>query len=179
MTNIKKVLIIMFLTFAAIVGFFVNSNYGMSSLLIEKIKNENPEAKVTVYIQAVSNGDREKALSFWDISESYKLNPEYCDKTKNRGEQITKELIEKKIKSEFVITKIEWWSTCCMPRIINNSRFAGEAKVYVQLTDSDNIKSSYIFNVVVPGGYDGGLTEHSVRHWVLADIYPENEELLF
>ena len=173
--NIKKILI-MFLALAAIVGFFIDSNYGITSLLVEKIKNETPKTKITAYIQAVSNGDKEKALSFWEISESYELSPEYCDKIKNRGEQITEELIGKKIKSELAITDIEWWSTCCVPSIIDNPRFAGKAKVYVQLTDSSNNRSAYIFDVIVPRGYEGGLAGHSVRHWVLYDVCPEKQK---
>ena len=169
----------MFLVFATVIGFFVDSNHGISSFLIEKIKNENPEAKVTAYIQAVSSGDMEKALDFWNVSESYKLNPEYCDKIKNRGERTTKELIEKRIKSDFTVTNIEWWSTCCVPNIIENSRFAGKAKVYIQLTDSNNIKSTYIFEVIVPRGYSGELAGHSVRHWVISDVYLESKKPVF
>ena len=179
MTKIKKILLAMFLVFAAVIGFFVDSNHGMSSLLIEKIKNENPEAKVVAYIQTVSSGDTEKALDFWNVSESYKLSPEYCDKIKNRGERTTKELIEKRIKSDFTVTSIEWWSTCCVPSIIENSRFAGKAKVYIQLTDSNNIKSTYIFEVIVPRGYSGGLAGHSVRHWVISDVYLESKKPVF
>ncbi len=175
MINIK-IIIIMFSVFAVIIGFFIDGEYGITSFAIEKIKNENPEAKVTVYIQAISNGDKEEAMSFWEISESYELNLEYCNKIKDRGEQITKELIEKKIKSDFTITRIEWWSTCCVPSVTENSRIAGKAKVYVRLTDSNNIKSAYIFNVIVPRGYTGGLAGYSVRHWVIADVYLENEE---
>lgn len=173
--NIKKILII-FSALIVIIGFFVDSNHGITSLFVEKIKNETPEAKITAYIQAVSSGNKEKALSFWEISESYELNPEYCDKIKDRGEQINKELIEKKIKPELIITNIEWWSTCCVPRVIDNPRFAGKAKVYVRLTDSNNIRSAYIFDVIVPGGYEGGLAGHSVRHWVLYDVYPEKQK---
>ena len=179
MRNIKKILIALSALVVVTIGSFVDSERGISSLLIEKITNENPEAKITSYIQAVSNGDEEKALSFWNISESYKLNPEYSNKIKNRGERITKELIEKKIKSDFAITHIEWWSTCCVPSVTENSRIAGKAKVYVRLTDSNNIKSAYIFNVIVPRGYTGGLAGHSVRHWVISDIYPKDEKPVF
>ena len=179
MRNIKKILIALSVFIVVTIGFFIDSERGISSLLIEKITNENPEAKITSYIQAVSNGDEEAALSFWNISESYELNPEYSNKIKDRGERITKELIEKKIKSDFTITHIEWWSTCCMPSITENPRIAGKAKVYVQLTDYNNIRSAYIFNVIVPRGYTGGLAGHSVRHWVIADVYPENEDRIF
>lgn len=179
MPNIKKSSLIIFLVLIAIVGFFIDSNHGTSSILIEKIKNENPEAKVIAYIQTISSGDKEKALSFWKISESYKLSPEYCNKIRDRGERITKELIEKKIKPDFTIMRIEWWSTCCVPNVIENSRFAGKAKVYVQLVDSNDIKSAYIFEVIVPRGYSGELAGHSVRHWVISDIYLESEKPVF
>lgn len=176
MKNIKIFFIILLSILVIIVGFFIDSEYGATALLMEKIKNETPETKVAAYIQAISNGDTEKALSFWEISESYRLNIEYCDGIKNRGEQITKELIKKEIKSNFTVTHIEWWNTCCIPSVTENSRIAGKAKVYVQLINFDNIKSAYIFDVIVPGGYEGGLAGHSVRHWVLADAYLENEE---
>ena len=176
MKNIKKVFIILLSIVIIIIGFFIDSEYGATALFVEKIKNETPEAKIVAYIQAVSNDDTEKALSFWEIPESYKFNPEYCDRIKDRGKQITKELIKKEIKSDLIITHIEWWSTCCIPSVTENSRIAGKAKVYAQLVDSNNIKSAYIFDVVVPGGYEGGLIGHSVRHWVLADVYLESEE---
>ncbi|MBW6441113.1 hypothetical protein K0B03_03725, partial [Patescibacteria group bacterium] len=58
----KKILIFPSLIILILIGFFINFNYGITSLIIEKIKNENPEAKVVAYIKAVSIGDREKAL---------------------------------------------------------------------------------------------------------------------
>ena len=179
MRNIKKILIALLALVVFTIGFFIDGEHGITSFAIEKIKNENPEAKVTAYIQAISNGDKEKAMSFWEISESYELNLEYCNKIKDRGEQITKELIEKKIKSDFTITRIEWWSTCCVPNITENPRIAGKAKVYIQLTDFNNIKSTYIFDVIVPGGYQGGLAGHSVRYWVISDIYSKDEKPIF
>lgn len=169
----KKILIFASPVFLILVGFFADINYGITSLIIEKINNENPEAKAAAYIQAVSIGDKEKALKFWEISESYNLNSEYVDRIKNQGEKITKELIEKKIKPDFTIKNVEWWKTCCEPSVTNNYRIAGRAKVYVQLEDFNNIKSDYIFDVIVPGGYDGGLTGYSARHWIISDVYVE------
>ncbi len=169
----KKALIFASLIMLILIGFFVDINYGITSLAIEKITNENPETKVAAYLQAVSIGDKEKALKFWEISESYNLNLAYIDKIKNQGEKVTNELIGKKIKPDFTIKKTEWWSTCCTPRIIENSRVAGMAKVRVQLMDSNDIKSNYIFDMIVPGGYDGGLTGYPVRHWIISDVYVE------
>ncbi len=169
----KKILIFTSLIFLILIGFFADINYGITSLVIEKINNENPGAKVAAYMQAVLIGDKEKALKFWEIPESYNLNLEYKNKIKDQGEKITKELIEKKIKPDFTIKNIEWWSTCCIPSITENSRIAGRAKVYVRFADSNNVESIYVFDVIVPGGYDGGLTGYSARHWIISDVYFE------
>jgi len=169
----KKILIFASLIFLILAGFFININYGITSLVVEKITNENPEAKVAAYVQAVSIGDKEKALKFWEIPESYDLNLKYRNTIKDQGEKITKELIEKKIKPDFTIKNVEWWKTCCEPSVTNNYRIAGRAKVYVQLEDFNNTKSDYIFDVIVPGGYDGELTGYSARHWIISDVYVE------
>lgn len=169
----KKILIFASLILLILIGFFVDINYGITSLVVEKINNENPEAKVVAYIQAVSIGDKEKALKFWEIHESYNLNSEYVDRIKNQGKKITEELMEKKIKPDFTIKNVEWWSTCCIPSVTENSRIAGKAKIYAQLADFNNIKSNYVFDVIVPGGYDGGLTGYSSRHWIISDVYVE------
>lgn len=81
-------------------------------------------------------------------------------------------MIEKKIKQDFTIEDIEWWSTCCTPRIIENYRVAGMAKIRIQLIDSNNVNSNYVIDVIVPGGFDG-LTGYPVRHWIISDIYIE------
>jgi hypothetical protein len=88
---------------------------------------------------------------------------------------ITQNLIAKKISPVYKIQKVEWWSTCCEPQIIQNPRMSGHAKFYIELTDSDKNTSVYIFDLEVPGGYDGGLTSHYVRNWIIDDIYPENK----
>jgi len=60
MKNIKRILIIFLSILIIVVGFFINSEYGITALLAERFKNETPEAKITSYIQAISNGDTKK-----------------------------------------------------------------------------------------------------------------------
>jgi hypothetical protein len=149
---------------------YIQTIYGISELAIEKVTGKTPEAKVEKYINAVSGGDKEQALAAWNVpsqDETSVLPAEYYDKLKAQREAITQELITKKISPNFKIKNIEWWSTCCEPHILDNSRAAGRAKLYVEFIDS---KSTYIFDLSVPGGYDGGLTGHYVRNWEIDSV---------
>lgn len=168
----KRVLFVLLLA-SVFSLFFIEQVYGARELLVEIVRGQTPKAKITNYINAVSNGDQEQAFMVWDLpvrDEASVLSAEYFDRLEDQRETTTRDLIAKKIKPEFEIRNIEWWSTCCEPRIIKNSRVAGHAKFYVDLTDSNNVKSTYIFDVSVPGGYDGGLTSHYVRHWKIDSV---------
>lgn len=181
----KKKLLFVLSIILVVAWWYIEGTYGIKELFIEKMTGNTPEVKIENYISAVSNGNKEQALMEWTVLEKdrYKdkssmLNAEYYSQLNNQlrktGETITQDLISKKINPTYKIQKVEWWSTCCEPHIIENPRMSGHAKFYVELTDSNKTTSVYIFNLEVPGGYDGGLTSHYVRHWVIDDIYPEN-----
>ncbi|MDD3191000.1 MAG: hypothetical protein PHI66_04925 [Candidatus Pacebacteria bacterium] len=172
----KKSLFIFILSIIC-VSIYIESAYGVSELAIEKITRQTPEAKIEDYIKAVAAGDSEGAYAEWDIpqmDDSSVLSEDYYKGLEIQKKEMTQYLIDKKINSEFKIRKIEWWSTCCGPHAIENSRAAGRAKFYVDLTDSGGSVSSYVFDLSVPGGYDGGLTSHYVRHWNIDSISLED-----
>lgn len=173
MKYLNKKLIIT--TFAIIIigaGAWLSYINGTFLPFIEKIINENPEAKINVYIQAVAKGDKIAALSAWEISSEN--NP-----LKERRDKITAELINAEITSKFSVANIEWWGTCCVPAIINNPRAAGGARVDIELTDNNGNKHSYIFDVFASGGYEGAAVGYPVRHWVLRDVYKTGDKPLF
>lgn len=170
----KKKVIFVLLLVVVLSGFYIETEYGISSLIIEKVTGKTPEAKIESYIKAVSGGNKEQAFVVWDIPEINKSSADYYKEQKEQRETFTQDLIAKKISSNFKIKNIEWWSTCCEPHVIQNPRMAGRAKFYVELTDSNNIKSIYVFDLEVPDGYTGGLTGHHVRDWKITEAYPAN-----
>jgi len=168
----KKILLALALV-SVVVICYVEAAYGVSELVIEKATGKTPEVKVENYVKAVAAGDKEQAFALWVVPEkdgSSITSVEYYDGLKSQRETVTQDLIAKKISTDFRIEKVEWWSTCCEPRIIDNARVAGRAKLYVELTDSGGAKSTYIFDLSVPGGYDGGLTSHYVRDWKIDSV---------
>lgn len=175
----KKTVLIITIIALSIIGIYIVSISGILNPFIEKITNETPEAKINAYIQAVSKGDKETALKIWEYP-TWNLESNDYILLKERREKATDELIKEKITSNFTITNIEWWSTCCMPSIISNSNGAGGARAKVELTDINNKKNIYIFDIFVRETHYGGATEEpKLRHWVIRDIYPLGEEPLF
>lgn len=166
----KKLIIAIFAIVIVGVGAWFSYINGIFLPVIEKIINENPEAKINTYIQAVAKGNKIAALSAWAVSPENNL-------LKDRKEKITNELINDKINSKFNIVSIEWWNTCCMPSVINNSEGAGGARVKVELTNV-NTKHVYIFDIFTD--YTG-VTEGSpkLRNWTIKDIYKLEDKPLF
>lgn len=161
-----------------IIVFMVYLN-GVFAPFIEKTIGETPEAKIELYVRSISEGDEKKALDLWQFPDWWDSSFVGFKELKERREKITNELDQKRINSGFTITRIEWWSTCCMPSVINDSNLANGARVYVQMTDFNNNKLHYIFDVFVSSGYRDPGIENSIRYWTIRDIYPENEEPLF
>ena len=64
---------------------------------IEKIKNETPQAKIELYLQAVSKGDKEKALTLWEFPSWWDSSFVEFNQLKDRREKITNRLIGAKI----------------------------------------------------------------------------------
>ena len=58
----KKKMLFVLLLVAIISVWYVEAEYGVSELVIEKISGKTPEAKIENYIRAVSSGNKEQAL---------------------------------------------------------------------------------------------------------------------
>ena len=175
MKHLSKTIKITGIILAIIIACVLLFLNGLFAPLIEEIINEKPEAKITAYLKAVEKDDAIKALTIWELPD---WTNEEISLLENRRENLTKDLIKNKIK-DFGILKIEWWNTCCEPSIINDSNWANGARVYVQLINSYNTKSFYIFDVFVSKGHREPGIGNSIRHWVIRDIYLENQEPLF
>ena len=169
-----------FLTiFVFLIVVFIAYLNGVFTPFVEKTIGETPKAKIELYVRSISEGDEKKALDLWQFPDWWDSSFVGFKELKERREKITNKLTEEKINLDFTITRIEWWSTCCMPSVTNNSNSANGARVYVQMTDFNNNKLYYIFDVFVSSGHRDPGIENSIRYWTIRDIYPENEEPLF
>ena len=135
------------------------------------ISGETPQAKVSSYLALVARGDRDRALALWPTSE--RLGPEY----EARRHSVTTELEELGPELSHRVLEIEWWGTCCEPHVITDSREAGFARLWVEVSGGSEPRQ-YMFDVLVLGGYWGWMEGYPVRHWQILDVYPAGEEPL-
>ena len=146
---------------------------GPVNRLVERVSGETPQAKVALYLALAARGDGDRALALWPTSE--RLGPEY----EARRHSVTRELEELGLELSHRVLKIEWWGTCCEPHVITDSREAGFARLWVEVSGGDGARR-YVFDVLVRGGaYWGEWEGYPVRDWRILDVYPAGEEPLY
>ena len=160
-------------TFALIL-FLAFALSGSVNLLIDWARGQTtPPAKVTAYLQAIAQDDDERALALWPANE--RLGREY----EVRRHSVTTELEELGPELSHRVLEIEWWSTCCEPHVITDSRMAGFARLWVEVSRG-NEPRQYVFDVLGRGGSCWREMEgYPVRHWQIVDVYPTGEEPLY
>jgi hypothetical protein len=140
--------------------------------LAERLIGETPQAKVSSYLELVDSGSREDALGLWPANEG--LGPEY----EARRQSVTTELEELGPELSHRVLKTEWWSTCCEPHVITDSRDAGFARLWVEVFRGDE-PGQYVFDVIGRGASCWpGMEGCAVRRWRILDVHPSGEEPL-
>ncbi len=147
--------------------------------LLERIRGETPEARIEAYVDAVLRGDEAAALAAWKVPAEDGAD-EQSNLLRQRRQEVTRTLIAADLDSEYMITRTEWWRTCCEPGVTCDPRSAGGARVRVQFLDQDGLPVTYVFDVFhQDGAYWGAAAGYPPRRWALRDVYPRGEEPLY
>lgn len=145
--------------------------------LQEQISGETPRAKIGAYVQTILHKDKAAALSLWELPQL--TNQGQLKALDDRRVAMTDRLIAADFQPDFTILSIEWWGTCCEPRVIDTPRDAGGARVRAQFLDKSGAPFSLMFDVFTRGSYWGAAEGYPLRQWVIRDIYPDDQEPLF
>ena len=136
-----------------------------------------PQEKVDAFVQSIVQGNKTAAVKLWEIYD--KSSPEQQNAMGKRQEIVIPALLSAKINPEYMILGIEWWGTCCEPRVINDARNAGGARIKVQFLSKNELPIVYTFDVFTREPYWGVAEGYPPRDWVIRDVYPENKKPLF
>ncbi|MGE5141603.1 MAG: hypothetical protein ACM3JD_19220, partial [Rudaea sp.] len=129
--------------------------------VVENATGETPQDKIGAYVRAIIRGDERAALAAWELPD-WQMPDEQARALAARREQVTRQLMATRIAPNYHVLGVEWWGTCCEPRIIQNSRDAGGARVDVQFLDPAGAPLVYRFDLFTRGG----------AYWGAAEGYP-------
>jgi hypothetical protein len=146
----------------------------------EILTGRTPQARILAFLKAIRQGDREGALSQWQLPEWQEALPERYAELSRRREAVTEALLAVHLDGDMVILSTEWWTTCCEPHVTCDASNAGGARVHVQVLDDTGAPDAYWFDVFArEQPYWGDAMGNPLRCWVIRDVYPVHEEPLF
>ena len=146
-------------------------------LIIEQTTGETPESKLQAYALAIARSDEGMALRLWELPTL--TNADQLNALAVRRSRVTTELLTVRVKPEYRVDNVEWWSTCCDPTVTNNSRNAGGARMRVQFLDSKGSPRQYMFDIFTRDPYPGAALDYPLRQWAIRDIYPMGQEPIY
>lgn len=140
----------------------------------EPTLGDTPQSKIAGFIAAVNRDDKSATFEYWEISETE------SESMWVRREAIVNELLQLEDNVKYRIRHVEWWSTCCEPGVIYNSRGAGGVRYSVQIYAKNGWSTMYTFDVFVNRlVYFGAAEGYPPRHWLIRDVYPAGQEPLY
>jgi len=149
-------------------------------LLVASAVFDTPERHVARYLSATSRGDAYAAMDEWTVYLSAS-DPRFHapDELVQRRRDLTIELSTDRVGREFQVTAIDWWATCCDPRLTTKDN-AGLARVHVTTSGEDGKTRRLVFEVWVKDlvwwGSAGGEWHHD---WRLYEVHDEEQPCFF
>lgn len=135
------------------------------------IADAPPHDQVFAFLAATSSGDTSAAAAAWPASICCTREPDAA-----RRADLIRELAARRVGVEHRIDGIEWWSTCCEPRVVQDGSQAGVGLISTTVSDADGNEHELVFVVVAtyrsvldqPGG-------PSRKQWKLSNVYRAGE----
>ncbi len=158
------------LTALAVLG--LNASCGPAYQLLEQALGRTPQREIAGYLKATAGGDRSAALALW--LEPAPDNQALLD----RRNSVTDTLLGRGAGLQYRILDVTWWRTCCEPAVIDDAAQAGGARVRVAVGGGAGLETTYVFDLLVPGGYWGDAAGNPLRDWAIVDIYPDGMQPL-
>jgi hypothetical protein len=116
-------------------------------------------------------GDESGALSTWKLWDCCVERPAL----EARRTGLTKELADLGVGSTYRILFTEWWTTCCMPTVIDDPKHAGRARIFVSATDRSGEEHELVFDVEAEKSISITGARHDLGPWILREVYRRGE----
>lgn len=153
----------------------VQNNTELRYHLLERSTLNQPQAQIAEFVQAIVRGERSTALELWEVK-----NADTQSELTRRRESVISDLINAGISPDYMVLRVEWWTTCCEPSVTCDSRNAGGARMMVQFLDKNGQPILYTFDIFTrEQPYWGSAAGYPPREWVIREVYAYGQEPLF
>ncbi|MBC8492155.1 MAG: hypothetical protein H8D43_00105 [Chloroflexi bacterium] len=153
----------------------VQNNTELRYHLLERSTLNQPQAQIAEFVQAIVRGERSTALELWEVK-----NADTQSELTRRRESVISDLMNAGISPDYMVLRVEWWTTCCEPSVTCDSRNAGGARMMVQFLDKNGQPILYTFDIFTrEQPYWGSAAGYPPREWVIREVYAYGQEPLF
>jgi hypothetical protein len=153
--------------FAALAILGLNASCSPAHHLLEQALGLTPQDQIAGYLAAIARGDRSAALEIWRAPASQDRD------LMARRDSVTDALLAHGPSLRHRVLDMIWWRTCCEPAVIDDPTQAGGTRVRVTIGGGHGPETTYVFDLLVPGGYWGDAAGNPLRDWEIVDVYPE------
>ena len=136
---------------------------------IEFLLHDEPGAHVDEYLRAVAAGDRDRALSLWQIPD--RGAPDALAALRDRRPEVTDTLLAFARRGHRVV-EVQWWSMCCEPHPVRDRQYASVARITVAFDDA---VEQYTFDVSTDRA-DRSPLDEVARRWGITDVYRSGDQ---
>ena len=160
------------LALTALATLGLNASCSPAHQLLEQALGRTPQHQIAGYLSAVARRDRSAALELWLAPTSQQGG------LADRRDSVTDTLLSHGRSLEYRVLDTTWWRTCCEPAVIDDPAQAGGARVRVIIGSGQGPETTYIFDLLGPGGYWGDAAGNPLRDWAIVDVYPDGMQPL-
>lgn len=146
--------------------------FGPGPAIFARITADTPDGQLELFAGSIERGDLERARSLWIIPAN--ASTPVRDSLEARQHEVMREL-GGFAGRPYVVERVQWWGTCCMPRVIDSAKGAGGARYRVRFDGSLVPYVVDVFAVDTSWIYDG----QPARGWAVRDVYREGERPLY
>ena len=146
--------------------------FGPGPLIIARITADTPDAQLELFAGSIQRGDIERARSLWIIPAN--ASTPVRDSLEGRKHALMAELAGFAGRP-YVIERVQWWGTCCMPHVIESPKGAGGARYWVRF---DGSLVPYVVDVFAA---DTSWVQagQPASDWAVRDVYRSTDRPLY
>ena len=146
--------------------------FGPGPAIVARITADTPDGQLELFARSIERGDLGRARSLWVLPAN--ASQLVRDPLEARKHEVMREL-GGLAGRPYVVERVQWWGTCCMPHVIDSPKGAGGARYWVRF---DGSLVPYVVDVFATDTswiYDG----QPARGWAVRDVYRSTDRPLY